>query len=275
MAPLTVPTILAWDPAAIYDVFRIAKAREGTLADFGTNLRRTQNTLADWTGEAAEAFHQAMNRRRVDVDADGHESARVAKAAARAEQDVESVRNRMKTVKDYLNSNRIDVADDGSLSIQPGYGNDPAVRKVFEAQSQTGYGLTVREIMADADRVDEELAAAIRAVVGDEQLDDNGRAVSGTQKSPSAPTEGVSADQLLQIMNTKNDNISLEDAKKWQPYINKALPGRLSRSVCILESKPPHRPVHRRRCADYAQRFPGSRIDDQLRTPGHGSPQRS
>lgn len=204
MAPLTVSTILKWDSAAIYDVFRIAKDRENTFANFGANLQRTQNTVADWSGEAGEAFHDAMGRRRADIDADGHESAKVAKAVARAEHDVENVRNRMKTVVNYLQQRHVDVADDGTLKIQPGWENNPDVKKTLAQQAKTGNGLTVAEIMADADRVDEELAAAMRAAVGDEQLDENGRPLPDTQP-PTAPPVLLTAEQLKQIYPTLSD----------------------------------------------------------------------
>lgn len=201
MAPLTVSTILNWDPAAIYDVFRIAKDRENTFANFGANLQRTQNTVADWSGEAGEAFHDAMGRRRADIEADGHESANVAKAVARAEHDVENVRNRMKTVVNYLQQRHINVADDGTLKIQPGWENNPDVKKTLAQQAKTGNGLTVAEIMADADRVDEQLASAMRAAVGDEQLDGDGRPLPDTQPAPSQQPL-VTAEQLSEIFPT-------------------------------------------------------------------------
>ncbi len=217
MAPLTVSTILAWDPAAIYDVFRIAKDRENTFANFGTNLQRTQNTVADWSGEAGEAFHEAIGRRRADIDADGHESARVAKAVARAEQDVESVQMRMRAVVKYLNDRHIDVGEDGTLKIRPGFEDDPDARKALEQQAKTGNGLTVSEIMADADRVDEELAAAMRAAVGDEQLDENGRPIPGTQHAPAAPL--VTPEQLSEIYPT----LSKADAERYAGPLSDAM----------------------------------------------------
>lgn len=225
MAPLTVSTILNWDPAAIYDVFRIAKDRENTFANFGANLQRTQNTVADWSGEAGEAFHDAMGRRRADIDADGHESAQVAKAVARAEHDVENVRNRMKTVVNYLQQRHIDVADDGTLKIQPGWENNPDVKKTLAQQTKTGNGLTVAEIMADADRVDEQLASAIRAAVGDEQLDQDGRPLPDSQHAPAPPISGsLKADELNNILEQSGYGpLPADKAATYSAELNKAL----------------------------------------------------
>ncbi|MEE6169859.1 MULTISPECIES: hypothetical protein [unclassified Mycolicibacterium] len=225
MAALTVSTILAWDPAAIYDVFRIAKDREYTFSNFGTNLQRTQNTVADWSGEAGEAFHEAMGRRRAHIDADGHESARVAKAVARAEQDVESVQMRMRAVVKYLNDRHIDVGEDGSLKIHSGWEDNPDAKKALEQQAKTGNGLTVGEIMADADRVDEELAAAMRAAVGDEQLDEDGRPVRGTQHTPPAQSpRSLKGDELNNILQKSGfDALPPDKAASYATQLNKAL----------------------------------------------------
>lgn len=172
-----------------------------------------------------------MGRRRADIDADGHESARVAKAVARAEQDVESVQTRMRAVVKYLNDRHIDVGEDGTLKIRPGFEDDPDAKKALEQQAKTGNGLTVSEIMADADRVDEELAAAMRAAVGDEQLDENGRPIPGTQHAPATPPPGsLKGDELNNILQ-KSGSIHSRRTKRpptlrnsTRPWIPSVLP---------------------------------------------------
>lgn len=222
MAQLTVPAILAWDSDAIYDAFRIAKDREGTFNDFGENLKRVHNTVGEWGGAAGDAFHQSMGKRRADIEADGRESARVAKAIARAEHDVESVQIRMRAAVNFLNKNHIDVADDGTLTAQSGYESDPNTRKVLAAQAKTGNGLTVNEIMADANRVDEELASSIRAAVGDEQLDDDGRPAPHTKQPPQPPQPSlVTPEQLTQIFPSLADDPA--KAKVYQQNLNEAM----------------------------------------------------
>jgi predicted chitinase/uncharacterized protein YukE len=222
LATLTIPDILRWDPAAIYDVFRVVKTREQTFADFGTHLQRVQNTLADWGGDAGEAFHQSMNRHRVDVDRDGHESARVAAGVNRAEQDVEAVRTRLRAALSFASDHHLNVAEDGTVTIQPGFETNADAKKAlaFEGRGpgQPGYDLTIRGIVAAAERVDDGLAAAIRAAVGDQQLDESGRPIGG---APAAPPPLVTVDQLKQIFpQLANDPAK---AQLYQEKLNEAM----------------------------------------------------
>lgn len=222
MAPLTIPDILRWDPEAIYDVFRIAKTREGAFADFGTHLQRVQNTLADWGGDAGEAFHHSMSRHRQDIDQDGHESRRVAAAVDRAEQDVEGVRIRMMAALSFAKENHLHVADDGTVTIEPGFEKNEAAKKALAFEQTGPADLTFRGIMASANRVDDELAAAIRAAVGDEQLDDNGKPIPGTRHDP-PPSSKLTPEQQDQVgqwtqylpeISTDKDN-GLGDCSRW------------------------------------------------------------
>jgi uncharacterized protein YukE len=223
MAPLTIPDILRWDPDAIYDVFRIAKTREGAFAEFGTHLQRVQNTLADWGGDAGEAFHQSMSRHRQDIDQDGHESRRVATAVDRAEQDVECVRTRMMAALSFARENHLNVADDGTVTIQPGFEKNEAAKKAL-AFEQTGsggpgYNLTIRGIMESANRVDDELAAAIRAAVGDEQLDESGRPIPGTRHGPQPTSSKLTPEQQEQVgqwsQATSEGDGGVGDCSRW------------------------------------------------------------
>lgn len=170
MARLTISEILRWDPKAIDAVFRITKDRERRFEAFGTDLAGVQKRLSDWGGSAGEAFHQEMGKRRVDIDADGREAKNVGAAIDRADQDVENIQTQLKGQLAAAADDHLYVSDEGVVSIQDGFTNDPAAIKAQPLMQDA-----INHTLAQAGTVEEEIATAIRAAVGDVQLDADGR----------------------------------------------------------------------------------------------------
>lgn len=88
MEPLTPYDVKRWDLDAIRSVFETAGGRADTLQRLGETLDQVHDVLADWHGEAGEAFRADLGKVRQDIEADGAESRRVAAAVSGAEADV-------------------------------------------------------------------------------------------------------------------------------------------------------------------------------------------
>ena len=80
MESLTPADVKRWDSGAIHAVFETASGRAATLQRLGDNLGQVYSVLADWQGEAGQAFRGDVGKVRRDIEADGHESTRVAAA---------------------------------------------------------------------------------------------------------------------------------------------------------------------------------------------------
>jgi uncharacterized protein YukE len=72
--PLTPADVKRWDVGAVHSVFETASGRSATLQHLGDNLAQVHNVLADWQGEAGDAFRVDVGKVRRDIEADGAES---------------------------------------------------------------------------------------------------------------------------------------------------------------------------------------------------------
>ncbi|MEZ0363409.1 NlpC/P60 family protein [Mycobacterium sp. pUA109] len=181
---------LWWDPAMINEVFRIAHQRAATMAKLGDNLVTAQRfALEHWGGEAAEAFHAEAGKHRSDIEADGQESKRVAAAIGQAENDIRKCQTEAEsiyqTAKDYgwtvTPSWKIDTGDVGTI----GFDDSMAVQEQLLQDR-------LNTLNADAHTADHELATALRAAVGEVQLDEQGHEV-GAPPQPHQPDQNPGA----------------------------------------------------------------------------------
>lgn len=211
MAQLTVSQVLRWDPKAIDDVFRLAKDRTATLHTFGEDMRRTQNALKDWTGDAGTAFHEAVGQHRTDIDNAGHESASVARAIDRAERDVEDfqikVRGELAAAKDM----HLTVSDDWKVTIAEGQADNAENRHARDYMQSE-----MDKSASRADAIDEEIAAAIRASVGKQDLDSEGRPTGAPRKPEN---DLLTVKQLHEIFPT----LPMADVEKNVGPLNEAM----------------------------------------------------
>lgn len=165
MEPLTPADVKRWDTGAIHSVFETARGRVATLQRLGDSLGQVGSVLADWHGEAGEAFHDEVGKVRRDVDADGAESARVAAAVSRAEADVRACKAELEGIERTAEDHGWTITVDWRIDVgNTGIGIDPVS---FAAEQQ------VLQDALDACKVhahsaDHELAAAIRDAVGDD-----------------------------------------------------------------------------------------------------------
>ncbi|MCV7379319.1 hypothetical protein BST11_05400 [Mycobacterium alsense] len=164
-------------------VFETANGRANTLQRLGDNLQQVHDTLSDWHGEAGEAFRADLGKARRDIEADGRESRQVAAAVSRAEGDVSACKRELADIERATDAKGWTITPDWRIDVGDSWiGRDPIE---FAAQQQL---LQDRLIMLKvrADTADHELAAAIRAAVGEAPV-----AAGGPPTGGSPPPQGA------------------------------------------------------------------------------------
>ncbi len=147
------------------DVFHVATARGNATLEASRQLG-TLAVFDTWEGQTAEARKHTNATIRQDLDAHGNESFAVAMAAKKAADDIEHVQSELRTLKH-------DAAD-RHMTI------DPLTNKLVPASDKTlpSEALVAMlelqprldKILAEANAVDAELAAAINMADGDAPL---------------------------------------------------------------------------------------------------------
>ncbi len=105
MGSLTPADVERWDLNAIRAVFETARGRANTLERLGDSLQQAHNVLADWQGEAGDAFRVDVGKIRRDIEADGAESKQVAAAVSRAEADVSACKREFDDIEQAAHAN--------------------------------------------------------------------------------------------------------------------------------------------------------------------------
>ncbi|WP_120313445.1 hypothetical protein [Mycobacterium alsense] len=183
MATLTPYDVKRWDLAAIQMVFETANGRANTLQRLGDNLQQVHDTLSDWHGEAGEAFRADLGKARRDIEADGQESRQVAAAVSRAEGDVSACKRELADIERAADAKGWTITPDWRIDVGDTWiGRDPielaAQRQLLQDR------LIMLKVRTDA--ADHELAAAIRAAVGEAPV-----ASGGPPPGGSPPPQGA------------------------------------------------------------------------------------
>ncbi|SOJ53989.1 hypothetical protein MSIMFB_01487 [Mycobacterium simulans] len=184
MASLTPADVKRWDLGAIHAVFQTASGRADTLQRLGDSLDQAHNVLADWHGEAGDAFRADVGRIRRDIEADGAESQRVAAAVSRAEADVSACKRELADIERAAAANGWTITPDWRIDLGDTWiGRDPITMAAEQQILQDE--LTACKVHAHT--ADHELATAIRAAVGEVPLDAVGPPSGGAPTSLGAP----------------------------------------------------------------------------------------
>jgi uncharacterized protein YukE len=188
--PLTPADVKRWDTGAIHAVFETASGRAATLQRLGDNLGQIHLVLGDWQGEAGQAFRGDVGKVRRDIEADGHESTRVAAAMARAEADVRACKTELEDVERAAEGDGWTITPDWRIEVgNSAIGVDPIS---FAAEQQVVQdALNAGKVHAHS--ADHELATAIRGAVGDVPLDAPGDSPGGgpVPGAPKPPPNGT------------------------------------------------------------------------------------
>ena len=169
-----------WDASAIEQVFHVVKNRDGTYQNFGDTLDSVQQQLSDWGGEAGDAFHQELNHKRQHIDSQGRIAPGIVAAVDQAETDVNACRAELAAISEAAAKYDWQIPDGTWMVDYVHNPNDPD--RVLHPLEQRLAALRVKAATAD-----HELAQAMRAAVGDVELDSQGHEMPPT---PGQPTNG-------------------------------------------------------------------------------------
>jgi len=197
--PLTPSDVKRWDVGAIHSVFETASGRAATLQHLGDNLQQVRNVLADWQGEAGDAFRADVGKVRRDIEADGAESKRVAAAVSQAEADVRACKTELDDIERAADANGWTITPDWRINVgDTGIGLDP----ISFAAEQQAMQDALNACKVHAHTADHELATAIRGAVGEGALDAAGTAPGGgvPPQGPPNPADPQGKTPSLQDM---------------------------------------------------------------------------
>ena len=193
---LCVADIVRWNPEAVRDVFnaarnryeasRIAAEELGSLPAFQT-----------WGGDAADAAREAVGKTRADLDSHGAEALAVAQAADQAADGIEDVQRRLADLRQQATRLHMQI-DELTDTVRPG----PGFRGDAKAAQDTVSRLQPQldGIVAEANRVDDELAHAINMAGGQEPIPQNvGPPVGADGLTPSQVASDANQERLRQL----------------------------------------------------------------------------
>ncbi|OBA59475.1 hypothetical protein A5647_17685 [Mycobacterium sp. 1100029.7] len=163
MGSLTPADVKRWDLSAIRSVFETATGRATTLQRLGESLQQAHNVLAEWQGEAGDAFRVDVGKIRRDIEADGAESKQVAAAVSRAEADISACKRELDDIERAAAANGWSITSDWRIDLGP-KGIPP--NRIDLAHQQANLQSELNACKTHAHTADHELAAAIGAAVG-------------------------------------------------------------------------------------------------------------
>lgn len=220
---LTVADIKRWNAGAVRDVFHAASARGNATLEASRQLS-TLSVFDTWEGRTAEARKHTNASIRQDLDAHGNESLAVAKAANKAADDIERVQSELRALQheaadlhmaiDPL-TNKLVPLSDKTLPSE-------ALVAMLELQPK------LEKILAEANTVDAELAAAINMADGDTPVPDgphdNRPEIQRALAQPLPQDPKQFADLWNQLTREEKDwlysqdhNIGNHDGMPWDP----------------------------------------------------------
>jgi hypothetical protein len=161
---LTVADIDRWSPEAVREVFHAANARGNATLEASRQLSSLA-VFDTWEGATAEARKHTNASIRQDLDAHGNESLAVAQAAGKAAGDIEKVQSELRTLRADATELHVTI-DPVSNKVVPTSNALPTEALIAEMQLQP----RLDKILAEANGVDAELAAAINMAEGNSAI---------------------------------------------------------------------------------------------------------
>lgn len=165
----SVEEIDRWNAGDVREVFNATRSRAEAAREAANGIAELP-AFGSWGGDASEAAKDAIGRTRADLDAHGNESLAVAKAAGTAADDIEQVKSRLSQLRNEADRLGM-IVDPVTNSIEPGpgaAGADPMEIALKQMQLQP----ELDAIIAEAARVDQELARAINMAIGESPIPD-------------------------------------------------------------------------------------------------------
>jgi hypothetical protein len=164
---LTLANIERWDPAAVTGVFEAAIKRAHGTRTASAALSDTMRLL-DFGGAAAEAAHLATHRTTILLDTHADACEAVARAAEKSAEEITTIKARLQAIRQAARDHHLTIDDETSTVFPPPDLSSFSAgdrNRVREAQFELMHSIS--NLLADAQRADEDLAAAIRGADGD------------------------------------------------------------------------------------------------------------
>ena len=158
---LTVADIDRWNAGAVREVFQAANARGQATLEASRQLS-TLSVFDTWEGATAEARKHVNTGIRQDLDAHGNEALAVARAADQAADGIEHVQSDLRTLRHDAAEMHMAI-DATTNTLVPTADCLPVEALLAETQLQP----RLDALLAEANAVDQELAAAINMADGD------------------------------------------------------------------------------------------------------------
>ena len=160
---VTVADIDRWSAESVREVFHAAGARGRATLEASRQLS-SLSVFDTWEGATAEARKHANATIRQDLDAHGNESIAVALAAGKAANDIEHVQSELRTLRADATELQMTIDPLTNTVVPSASFNGPPMEALLaEMQLQP----RLDKILAEANTVDAELAAAINMADGD------------------------------------------------------------------------------------------------------------
>jgi hypothetical protein len=158
---LTLADIERWDPAAVTTVFEAAiKRAHGTrVASAGLS---DSMLLLDFGGDAADAARLATQRTTAMLDTHADACEAVARAAEISVGEITAIKSRLRAIRETARDHHLTI-DDATGAVSPP--SDSTGQRAIGAQFELME--SIRNLLADAECADDDLAAAIRGADGD------------------------------------------------------------------------------------------------------------
>jgi hypothetical protein len=181
---LTPADVKRWDLNAIRAVFETARGRANTLERLGDSLQQAHNVLADWQGEAGDAFRVDVGKIRRDIEADGAESKQVAAAVSRAEADVSACKRELDDIEQAAHANGWTITPDWRINLGD---NGIGPNRIALSLKQQMLQDELNACKVHAHTADHELATALGVAVGAVPLNTAGAPPGGGGPAPQGP----------------------------------------------------------------------------------------
>lgn len=158
-----------WDAGDVREVFHATRSRAEAAFEAADGIAELP-AFGTWGGDASDAAKDAIGRTRHDLDVHGNEALAVAQAASKAADDIELVSSKLAQLRsDAVHLGMAIAPSSNAVVPGPGLaGADPMELELKRMQLQR----ELDAILAEAARVDQELARAISMATGDTPIPD-------------------------------------------------------------------------------------------------------
>ncbi|MEH3138796.1 MAG: alpha/beta hydrolase [Mycobacterium kyogaense] len=183
-----------WDPGDVREVFHATRSRAEAAAEAANGIAQLP-AFGSWGGDAAEAARAAVGKTRKDLDAHGNEALAVARAADKAADEIEAVKNKLANLRERAHQLGMEL-DSVSNTFVPAAGSQLDTADVALAEAELQPQLTA--LLAEAASIDDELAAAINMATGKTPIPQSGPPVGPDGLTPTQVASDANEARLEQ-----------------------------------------------------------------------------